>query len=233
MKLKGVGLVPARSGSKGFPNKNIAKINGVTLIEYAIRSGLASEYIDSVYISTDSVEYEEIAKEAGARSFGLRPDELASDTTSSIDMVNHFIRSFNEETQPDFIVLLQPTSPIRTGDQIDDCIKLFLENDRSSVVSVAPVSEPHPYKLKKINNDGAIYPFLEGTRSEVRRQDLPDIYQLTGAIYVASSECLLNEKSFFSRKTIPYICEEFVNVDEENDFLFLDALVQAKKLDLP
>lgn len=230
MGVSGIGLVVARSGSKGFPGKNIALLKGRPMLEYAINTGNASSLLGAVYISTDSKHYESIALGAGAVSFGLRKDELATDDSKTIDVVCDFIRGFAKGI-PDYVVLLQPTSPIRTAQQIDECIRLHQQTGES-VVSVAKVEEPHPCKLQKIDGSGVLRPFLEGESSERPRQDLPTAYQLTGAIYVASSTHILKNRSFFSSKTIPYITEKFVNIDSKDDFDYLNYLLDRGRVSL-
>ncbi len=228
--MKGVALITARSGSKGFKNKNIAKINNKTLIEYAVASVENSVHIDEVFISTDSKQYENIALMAGAKTQGLRPNFLSTDTAKSIDVVRNFLQKFGNE-KPDYVVLLQPTSPQRTVEQIDECIGIHL-NMNQSVVSVSKIDEPHPYKMKLINEMGNITPFVGGASSDVPRQMLPPVYSLTGAIYVASTECILNEGSFFSSMTKPYITPNFTNIDSEDDYLYLKYLVDTGKVSL-
>ena len=143
-----IAIIPARSGSKGFANKNLASINGLSIMERAIRKALQSNLISDVFISTDSKDYEDIAIKAGASSLGLRPKHLSKDSSSTPDVVKHLLE--NEQLKNvTHIALLQPTSPIRTIDLIDSSISLCLENNQS-VVSVSKIEDPHPYKLKKL-----------------------------------------------------------------------------------
>lgn len=225
-----VAIIPARAGSKGFKDKNIAKINGRTLIEHAISSALAAEKIDRVIISTDSCIYEEIAIKAGAESMGLRPNFLASDDARTVDVVLDLL-GHNSLVDAENVVLLQPTSPLRSGKDIDECLSIA-EMKGESVVSVAIVDDPHPFKLKKMKN-GCLVPFIEGTSSEVNRQNLEKAYELTGAIYVATKSQLEAKKSFFSKNTQPYLMERFVNIDSKEDFEFLSFLIKSNKLELP
>lgn len=225
-----IAIIPARSGSKGFKDKNIAKVNDITLIEYAIKSALSSKMLDHVYISTDSIMYEEIALNAGAKSLGLRSSCLSDDKASTINVVTSIIKKIHL-SDDDHVVLLQPTSPLRSGYDIDECIAIA-EETGESVVSVSKIDDPHPFKLKKIDN-GRLVPFIDGTTSEVNRQSLPTAYCLTGAIYVAKVSCLHDQESFFSENTQPFIVDKFVNIDNEDDFLFLKFLVDNKKVEMP
>jgi len=226
--MKVLAVVPARSGSKGFPNKNIAKIKGKTLIELAVKVAMDCSIINDVYISTDSKEYEDIAILAGAKSHELRPKELANDTAKSIDVIIDLINKLEKEY--DYLVLLQPTSPIRKAEDIENMLKNIIENKADASVSVYELEEPHPYKLKSITEDGFVKPFVEGTTSEIPRQLLPKVYALNGAIYVTKVNAILNKKTFLPEKTLSYIMEENINIDSEEDFIFLQAMIDKNKV---
>lgn len=218
-----VAIIPARSGSKGFVNKNIASIKGISLMERAIKKALDSKIIDDVYISTDSNEYEDIAIKSGALSLGLRPSNLSLDSTTTQEVIINFLEN-DKVKNVTHIVLLQPTSPIRTVDLVDRAISVSLDTNQS-VVSVAKVEDPHPFKLKKIINNKLV-PFIENTNSEINRQSLPLAYELTGSIYVTTKKNILERNSFFSESTIPIIQENFINIDSEKDFIFFKYLVE-------
>lgn len=224
-----IAIVTARSGSKGVPNKNIEVVAGKSLIEHAIAVALASKYISKVYISTDSEHYENIAIKAGALSTGLRRVELSSDKAKTTDVLIDFCKSLNLSNDT-ILVLLQPTSPIRCADLIDKSIEMTRRN-LESTVSVAEVDEPHPVKLKIIK-DGALLPFVDGSNSEVARQELPKVYQLTGAVYVSMVGSLISRNSLFSAQTNPVFQSVFANIDSFEDLDFLRFLIQEKKVDL-
>jgi len=226
--MKVLAVVPARCGSKGFPNKNIKEIEGKTLLEWAIKIGLDCSIIDDIYISTDCKKYENIAISAGAKSLGLRPRKLASDTAKSIDVIIDLLD--NLEKKYDYVVLLQPTSPVRQGIDIENMLKSIEENNSSSAVSVCEFEEPHPFKLKTINDKGYIKSFIDGTSSEVPRQSLPKAYALNGAIYITKVKTILEEKTFLPDDTIPYIMNNNINIDSEEDFIFLEAMIKKQKV---
>ncbi len=216
-----IAIVPARSGSKGLPDKNITTVGAKTLLEIAVEQGLKSSLIDAVYVTTDDPYYEDLAKKAGAKSIGLRPSELAGDMAKTIDVLKYMLSS--EELQNTKLVgLLQVTSPVRSTSEIDMAINIAIKTG-NSVVSVAKIDEPHPYKMKLIDNC-SLRPLLPGTTSEVNRQGLAEIYQLTGAVYVATRECILEKESLFSPDTVPLLQEDFVNIDSEKDLLWLQHL---------
>lgn len=224
-----IAIIPARSGSKGFKDKNIAIINGKTLIEYAISSALSATKIDRVFISTDSSAYEKIALDAGAESLGLRPEHLSGDDAKTIDVVVNLLGN-DSLSAVEHVVLLQPTSPLRDGADIDKCLNIA-ETTGESVVSVALIDDPHPFKLKKIVK-GSLVPFIEGSSSEVNRQNLQSAFALTGGIYVAMRSQLVEGRTFFSESTQPYIMNRFVNIDSEEDYDFLNFLIKTNKVRL-
>lgn len=226
--MKVLAIVPARCGSKGFPNKNIAKIGDKTLLDLAVRVGLDCKSVDDVYVSTDCNEYENIALKVGAKSLGLRPEEFATDSAKSIDVVIDLINKL--EKKYDYLVLLQPTSPIREPQDIENMINILKEKNADACVSVTQFEEPHPFKLKSIDSDGYVKSFIDGTTSEVPRQFLPKAYALNGAIYITKIETILNEKTFLPQKTMPYIMDTNINIDSEEDFIFLETMVQKKKV---
>mgnify|MGYP001182511260 CR=1 FL=1 len=196
--MKILAIVPARSGSKGLPNKNLAKIGNKTLLELAIKVGLDCKIIDDVYVSTDCKEHERKALSAGAKSLGLRSKEYATDISNTIDVVIDLIKKL--EKKYDFLVLLQPTSPIREPRDIENIIDLIKEKNADACVSVTQFEEPHPFKLKSIANDGYIMSFLDGKTSEIPRQLLPKVYALNGAIYVTKVKKIIDEKTFLPKK---------------------------------
>ncbi len=226
--MKTIALIPARGGSKGFPHKNIARINGFTLIELAVRVGLDCEKIDAVYISTDNREYEKIACCAGAKSLGLRPPGLATDTAKSVDAVIDFLQKLDHSCET--LVLLQPTSPMRTPADINIMLEQMKTTDASAMVSVEKVEEPHPHKLKKLSDKGWVEPFLSHTSSEISRQLLPDVYKLNGAIYIARCKTILTQATLLPEKTMPYIMGNTINIDSKNDFHIIQGLIKLNKI---
>jgi CMP-N,N'-diacetyllegionaminic acid synthase len=229
---KTIAIVPARKGSKGVKNKNLLTVQGRSLIEWAVKVGVDCPLISDVYISTDSEEYEQVAKNAGAKSLGLRPDLLATDTTKTVDVVLEMLQHFREgEIQN--ILLLQPTSPLRSKDNIETALQILEREKVDAVVSVSEFIEPHPYKLKRIES-GLIKPFVETGDSEMPRQLLPKAYCLTGAIYLITVDALSRSRSFLPSKVAPLVTKDlFVNIDSAADFEYLNFLVSSGKITLP
>ena len=183
-KLKKIlAIIPARAGSKGIKDKNIIDLNGKPLIAYSIEAGLKSKYIDKVVVTTDG---EEIAREAikyGAEVPFLRPEYLSSDNAKTIDAVIHCIEEMEKLGEKyDYVVLLQPTQPLRQSWHIDEAIELILEKNEEALVSVSKVKD-HPILMRTIDSNGYAINLLEGSSTK-RRQEFPDFYKVNGAIYI-------------------------------------------------
>lgn len=216
-----IGFVPARSGSKGIRDKNLLELNGKTLIELAVEVGLFSE-LEDVYISTDSPIYETVAIGAGAKSFGLRPANLATDSAKTIDVIIEWLGNF--KSLPDIIVVLQPTAPCRTPQQINEALRILsADHDCDAIVTLQKHEEPHPHKLKLIESDGIVIPFIAGTSSETPRQLLPTVFRLTGCLYAIRVSELLTSKTLLPLRTKPLLTEHTpnINIDSELDYLTL------------
>ena len=223
-------IIPARGGSKGIPRKNIKLLAGKPLIAYSIEAGLKSKYINKVVVSTEDEEIAEISKKYGAEVV-KRPKELARDESPTIDAIKYTLKFLEFEGYiPDIIILLQPTSPLRTVDDINKAIELFLNNDCESVVSVSECKKS-PYWSLKIE-DGYIKPILGWDYFlNKRRQDLPKTYYLNGAIYITTVKDLFKYNGFFSQNTDPYIMPEIrsIDIDESIDLKFVEFLLCKEK----
>jgi len=226
--MKVIALIPARSGSKGFPHKNIAEIRGKTLIELAVKVGLDSKMVNDVYISTDSAEYQATALNAGAKSTGLRPAELSGDFAKTIDVVIDVLMKI--EIKYDYVVLLQPTSPMRRPADIENMLYDLDKSDADSIVSIERLIEPHPDKLKTLGENGFIQPFLKNTDSEMPRQLLSEVYKLNGAVYIAKYESIINNRKFLTEKTLPYLMSGSINIDSEFDYNMILGLMETEKI---
>ena len=210
-------LIPARGGSKGIPRKNIKDLCGKPLIAYSIEAGLNSKYIDSVVVSTDDSEIAEVSKRFGAEVPFIRPEELASDTAKTLDVVLHAIKEMKSKGSTfDTFVLLQPTQPLRTAADLDAAIEKYMENGCISMVSVSPVND-HPILIRTIEED-RLKPLLNCS-STCRRQDMPKYYRVNGCIYINEiSEIDINTS--FNDNALPFVMEpsHSVDIDELSDF---------------
>ena len=224
-----LGLIPARGGSKGLPQKNIKPFHGKPLIAYAIEEARNTPEINEVIVNTDDPTIARIAKEHGATIPFMRPKNLAQDTTPMIQVIKHTITWYKQNKTPiDTIILLQPTSPLRTRTHIKEALQLYFKyqrkNPETTVVSVTP-SKHHPYWMYTIH-DTHLQAFLPEKPLITRRQDLPKVYALNGAIYIAPSHVIMKDSTLITPHTIPYIMNPYESIDIDNnyDFKIAEAL---------
>ena len=220
-----ISIIPARGGSKGIPRKNIKLLNGKPLISYSIDASNSCSLIDETYVSTEDAEISEISKGNNAEVIE-RPDELASDDSSSIDVILHVLDYLeNRGELPDLFVLLQPTSPLRTSEDIEASINSFLESDCDSLVSVCELD--HRSLLNFSLEDGFLVQNNNESLFNSRRQDIPTHYSLNGAIYITTPEFIRKNKSFYSDKTIPHVMskEKSIDIDTSFDFKLAEFLL--------
>lgn len=221
-------VIPARSGSKGVKDKNIQIIKGKTLLEHTVRFAHNIPFDKDIYVSTDSSYYEKMALDCGAKSIGLRPKHLSDDKASSVDVVINLIERLSENYS--HLVLLQPTSPIRKTSDVTRIIEEMEVHDFDAGTTIYKIEDPHPHKMKSLNNDGGIRNFLQGTSSEVNRQALPNCYGLTGGVYVITTSAFMKTKSFLPERTFGHLVDyEFVNIDTYIELDFLKYLIEVKE----
>ena len=231
MKPKIIAIIPARGGSKGLPRKNIRLLSGKPLIAYSIEVALQSKYIDKVVVSTDDEEIAGISKDYGAEVPFLRPKELSMDDSPTIDTILHVIDWFENKNEFfDIVILLQPTSPLKTINNINEAIKLFLNNKNVlSLVSIKENEHPPFWSFKTENN--FIKPLFESEYFNKRRQELPKSYMPNGAIFISYIDTLKEYKTFYTLKTIGYIMppEQSIDIDNEFDFLLAEFILKNIK----
>ena len=225
-KLSLLGLIPARGGSKGIPRKNVLGMAGKPLIAWTIDAALESRSIDSVVVSTDDLEIAEIAKRLGAEVPFLRPTELASDVSPTIDTVFHALSMLK---QFDSVMLLQPTSPLRRHLDIDACVEYARKSESMSVVSVCD-AEPNPFWCYTISMDNGLIPLFKSSDVN-RRQDLPAAYSLNGSLYYAKVEWLKTSRKFIGPETRAFrMPREFsVDVDTMLDWRLAEILLSERQ----
>lgn len=222
-----LGIIPARGGSKGIPRKNILEIAGKPLIAWTIEEARKSVYIDKVVVSTEDSEIANTASRFGADVPFLRPKDLAKDDTPGIAPVLHAIEQL---PYYDYIVLLQPTSPLRIVEDIDGCIEYCLKAD-AFCVSVSEVDK-RPEYIFTLDKDRHVNPVMGSIAyKSQRRQELPEMYVLNGAVYVAKVKELLCEKSFLASNTVGYVMPECrsVDIDTKLDFAIAEFLLKQQK----
>lgn len=209
-------IIPARGGSKGIPHKNIINLCGKPLIAYTIEAAQKSMYVDTVLVSTDDIEIQRISEQYGAMVPFLRDAMIATDKATTISVVVDAVQrlSMNGENY-DVVILLQPTSPLRTTEEIDVAIDVFFQNDMQGVVSVNAV-ETSPFLLRTI--EGHRLQRIISESSTIRRQDMPTYYEVNGAIYINHIR-EIDENLSFNDNPIPYIMnrEHSVDIDTWDD----------------
>ena len=229
---KVLSLIPARYGSKGLPLKNIKPLAGIPLLAWPINAALGSNYIDRVVISTDSQEFADIAISYGAEAPFLRPEHLASDKSSSMDFILHAIEFFENQGELfDYVVLLEPTSPLTESIDIDNAVNVLFSNREvaDSILGVTLLETTHPAFTVSIESDGLIKPFMSATFEDLpRRQDLQPLYSLDGSLYISSTKALKERKSFCHDRTLPFITSKYKSfeVDDLIDFVCIEAMVE-------
>ncbi len=223
-----VAIIPARGGSKGLKRKNVLPLNGKPLIAYSIEAALKLKDVKRVIVSTDDEEIAETAKKFGAEVPFLRPEHLASDTATTIDVLKHTIEFLNEKEgfETDHVLLLQPTSPLRSDLHAKEALDLYLEH-QCPVISVC-LADTHPF-LMRVKQENYLIPFIDLSDQKVtRRQDLPEVYELNGAIYLTDRHHLMNENAIYTDKVIPYVMDKrsSVDIDDEIDFKLAEVLLK-------
>ena len=227
-----IGIIPARGGSKGLPGKNIREFCGKPLIAFSIDAALSCKYLNKVIVTTDSHDIADIAKKHGAEVPFLRPVELAADNATTASAVSHALNFYKEEFNEvfDFVVLLQPTSPLRTSLDIDAAIDMLLQKNADAAISVCEMKHP-PQWSNTLPDDLSMKDFLPEEIKGKRRQDLPTYFRANGAIYICKVEKFLERQSFYLTENIyAYVMKEdqSVDIDTEIDFKLAELIFQAK-----
>lgn len=227
MKDKILAIIPARSGSKGLKDKNIKIINGKPMINYTIEAALESDIFTNIIVSTDSQKYAEIALNAGAKVPFIRPKALATDDSTTTNVIMHAITEMEQEIgEYDYFMLLQPTSPLRTSENIKGAYSLMKEKNANAVVSVCK-TDHNPLWSSTLNESLSLDNFLDTTENR-RRQALPNYYRLNGAIYLAEVSYYKKYNNFYYNDSYAYIMNkrESIDVDDIIDFKLAEILME-------
>lgn len=223
-------VIPARGGSKGLPGKNIAELGGRPLIAWTIAAAKSAVAVTRVIVSTDDQAIADAAASAGADVPFLRPASLSTDTASSVDVMAHALRQSPGYPQA---VLLQPTSPFRTGADIDAAHALMNRFAAPSCVSVTTVTES-PYLMFEAMNDGRLSRLLPEPMSGLRRQDLPHVVRLNGAMYFVRPEQFLADRCFLHADSVGYEipAERAMDIDDAEDLDHARGLCESMSIDV-
>jgi CMP-N,N'-diacetyllegionaminic acid synthase len=215
-------VIPARGGSKGLPGKNILPVNGRPLLAWTVDAAQGARCIDRVVLSSDDDAIIAVARTLGCEAPFRRPAELATDTANSIDVVLHAL-----DMLPgfDIVVLLQPTSPLRTAGDIEEACSRLVASGAPACVSVC-LSEHSPYWMFLLDDNQTLTPLVETPAGVTRRQELPPVYVLNGAIYVADTAWLRKSRAFVTRDTVAHVmpAERSIDIDTDRD---LDAFMRT------
>jgi CMP-N,N'-diacetyllegionaminic acid synthase len=231
-----LGIVPARSGSKGVPAKNERPLAGRTLVQRAIDGALASGAVDRLLVSTDSPRIAETARAAGAEVPELRPAGLAGDTTPMIDVVLHVLdRLAVDGYVPDAVLLLQPTSPLRTADHIRRAVELLTDGVDAVCSVVALPQDLCPHYVMRITEAGYLDYFLSDGRLYTRRQDVPLAYRRDGTIFLTRTPILRSARNFYGARCVPMLLDrgESLNIDTAEEWEHAERLLADERAPAP
>jgi len=227
-----LGLIPARGGSKGIPRKNIRQLAGKPTIAWTIATALACPVLGRVVVSTEDEEIAEIARHYGAEVPFLRGVELAQDDTPDLPVYQHALSwlAEHEGYNPDIIVWLRPTVPLRAVEDIAVAVDLLVQTKADLVRSVC-LAEHHPYWMKRLEHDRLV-PFVDGIDESkyYRRQLLPPVYRLNGAVDVTWRQTVMEKGLLYTGDVRGYVmpAERSVDLDSELDFALAELLLQRK-----
>jgi CMP-N-acetylneuraminic acid synthetase len=226
-------VIPARGGSNGVPRKNMRLMAGKPLIAWTIETALAvGEALTQVIVSTDDVELAGTAENYGARVPFLRPAHLSEDCSPMLPVLQHAVAHVEAEqgAKFDWILLLQPTAPLRQPEDIRAALQLAAVTDCDSVISVVQVFAVHPILMKRIENERLV-PFAIGEKEGTRRQDYqPPAYMRNGAIYMPRRDVVMERNSIWGGSVCPYVMpeERSASIDNEIDFRVCEAMLKRR-----
>jgi len=230
MKHAVLAVVPARGQSKGLPRKNLRLLAGKPLVAYSIEAALQSKLVDAVCVSTEDEEISQVARAYDGVTVVNRPAELATDTAQNNGVVRHAVCTIEKHRHFEHVVLLQPTSPLRSAEHLDECLEGFLASGARSALSVVH-AEHHPGKSIVLGANGWAEPFTCLADMEKRRQDLPVVYRQNGAIYALRVEDFLAFDRFYLPPCFAYVmpAEVSVDIDSELDLQIASTVLRSKQ----
>lgn len=227
-----LGLIPARGGSKGIKNKNIVKLAGKPLIAYTIEAARESGLFNALILSTDSPDIAKAALESGLPCGALRPAHLSTDEAKTSDVLRHELEQYEAEHnhKVDTLILLQPTTPLRTIADIQNAYKAYLASGQKSLISCYDAQAVHPSIMYKKQGD-KLMPYM-GDGALMRRQEMPDVYVRNGALYIVDRDYFLETGRAVSETPALYEMprERSVNIDVEDDIALAEFYLERKYL---
>lgn len=233
--MKNLAIIPARSGSKGLPDKNIINLRGKPLMYYTIKAALESKCFDKVMVSTNSEYYAEIARQCGAMVPFLRTEAVSGDTANSWDVVREVLANYMKLGQEfDYIALLQPTSPLRNTEDIIGIFDMIKNDEIHNAVSIVEVEHPVQWCFR-LSKNGSMRELAESPYNYMRRQDLEKHYLENGAVYLVDAKKIMNpEYNFYADNCYGYIMprERSIDIDTKVDLLVADVYMEDLETNL-
>ena len=226
--MKVIAIITARGGSKGLPNKNILKLNHKPLISYSIEASLNSKYISRTIVSSDSKEIIDISKKCGAEII-KRPEKISGDEINSETVISHVLDNISNVEEYDYLVLLQPTSPLRNEKHIDEAFEILFNAQADSLISCKKIDNA-PLKAFMLDKNNYLRGISNNTYPFMRRQDLPPLYMPNGAIYISRVIEFRKNSTLFSKKTIMYEMDNnsSIDIDIWDDLKIAESLLIKK-----
>ncbi len=225
--MKTIAIIPARGGSKGIPKKNLVQVSGKPLIYWTIQAAIKSKMIDRIIVSSDSDEILSYANTFNKVEIVHRPKSLAEDNTPTGPVVKHVLDHLHIlSSEYEYIIVLQPTSPLRTARDIDQAYEALTNSEANALISVVK-PEHHPLKCFKRNKEGYLEGLVNNDFPFMPRQKLPEVFQPNGAIYIIEVKEFLTRKNFFTEKTLEFSMpiESSVDVDTIEDIKKVESYV--------
>jgi CMP-N,N'-diacetyllegionaminic acid synthase len=227
-----LGLVTARGGSKSIPGKNVKLLAGKPLIRWTIDEARKTHLVSRLLVSTDDEEIRSVSLAGGAEVPFLRPAEIAGDTSPHIDVMIHALDWLKNEQNyiPDYVLLLQPTSPFRTVQDIDGVIRMAMDNPKADALIGVCEADNHPLLIKKLDSQGRLEDYIRSDLAYLRRQDLPPAYVINGAIYLNKPSALRRKRKLIPKGALAYIMpkERSLDVDTPWDFHVAELIMNDR-----
>jgi len=229
--MKVLAVIPARGGSKGIPGKNIKELGGKPLVAHAIECAIQSDYVSKIVLSTDDEKIATIGRQYDIDVL-KRPAHLAEDNSNVVETVAHIIKEYNEDF--DLIVLLQPTSPLRTYSDLNNIVNLLIDRaEIDGVISVVPMNDTHPARMYNLIENDELIPLI-GIGENMRRQDLKPVFYRNGCFYAVKTKAFVSQKTFMVERKIGYVMNPdwLVNIDTMRDFKLATLLYEDWKKEI-
>ena len=228
---KAIAIIPARSGSKGLPDKNIKPLGKKPLLWYSVNAAIESGMFDEIMVSTDSEEYAKIAQSCGAKVPFLRSEANSGDASGTFDAVREVLEHYRKAGREfENVTILQPTSPFRDSEDIRNAFNLYEEKSAKAVVSVCKAEHPI-FWYNTVDENLSMEKFAQSVKNASRRQEAEDYYRLNGAIYIVDINIVMSKKSLYEDACFAYIMEEkhSVDIDTIDDFEYAEFLINKGK----